>query len=207
MKLVDLSINRAVTFSMIFIALACIGIVSLLRLSPELIPDITFPAASIITTYSGVGPEDLEKLVARPIEESVAIITGISEVTSTCKEGVVVTTAMFDWGTDMDAAAADMREGLDIIRDFLPADASEPIIFKFDVSMQPIMFVGVSSDKLDTAAIRKLTEDEIEPIVERVEGVALLGAVQGNSSDILLYLVDEVLIVRHIPLLSRTESI
>ena len=69
MRLSDLSINRAVTFSMIFIAVAAFGVVSLLRLSPELLPDITFPVASIITSYEGIGPVDLEKLIARPMEE------------------------------------------------------------------------------------------------------------------------------------------
>ena len=175
MKLSDLAIKRSVTFSMIFIAVACFGIVSLLRLSPELLPDITFPVASIITNYEGVGPEDLEKLIARPMEEVVGIITGVSEVMSTCKEGVVVTIVRFDWGTDMDTALSDMREGLDMIRDFFPEDAGESIIFKFDVSMEPIMFLGVSSDTLSPAEIRRVSEDEIEPILERVEGVAFSG--------------------------------
>jgi len=184
MKLSDLAINRSVTFSMIFIAVACFGIVSLLRLSPELLPDITFPMASVIVSYGGVGPEDLEKLIARPIEESVSTITGVSEVMSTCKEGMVVTTVSFDWGTDMDMAASDIREGLDLIKDYLPADASEPIIFKFDVSMQPIMFAGVSSDTLSPAEIRKLSEDEIEPVLERVEGVALASTMGGEKREI-----------------------
>ncbi|MFC1715962.1 efflux RND transporter permease subunit [Candidatus Poribacteria bacterium] len=184
MKLSDLSIKRAVTFSMIFIAVACFGVVSLLRLSPELLPDITFPVASVITNYAGVGPEDMEKLIARPMEESVSIITGVKEVISTCKEGAVITTVRFDWGTDMDAAVADMREGLDMIGDFFPEDASEPIIFKFDVSMQPVMFVGLSSETLDTAAIKKLSEDEIEPIIERVEGVAFVGTMGGEDREI-----------------------
>jgi HAE1 family hydrophobic/amphiphilic exporter-1 len=184
MKLSDLAIKRVVTFSMIFIAVACFGIVSLLRLSPELFPDVTFPVASVITSYEGVGPEDLEKLIARPMEETVSVITGVSEVMSTCKEGVVVTTARFDWGTDMDVAASDIREGIDIIRDLLPKDASEPIVFKFDVSMQPVMFIGVSSDTLDPGEIRKLSEDEIEPILERVEGVALAGTMGGEKREI-----------------------
>lgn len=169
---------------MIFIAVACFGLVSLLRLSPELLPDLTFPVASIITSYEGVGPEDMEKLVARPLEETASVLTGVKEVISTCKEGVVITTVSFEWGTDMDAAAADMRSGLDMIADFLPEDASKPIVFKFDVSMQPVMFVGVSSKTLDTAAIRKLCEDEIEPIVERVDGVALVGTMGGENRQI-----------------------
>ena len=184
MKLSDLSINRAITFSMIFIAVAAFGVVSLLRLSPELLPDITFPVASVITTYQGVGPEDLEKLVARPLEETVSVITGVTEVTSICREGVVVTMARFDWGTDMDVAASDIREGLDMIRDYLPQDAAEPIVFKFDVSMQPVMYIGVFSDTLSPAEIRKLSEDEIEPILERVEGVALASTMGGEKREI-----------------------
>jgi len=97
---------------------------------------------------------------------------------------VVVTTARFDWGSDMDVAASDIREGLDIIRDMLPEDASEPIVFKFDVSMQPVLFIGVSSDTLDSAAIRKLTEDEIEPILERVDGVAFADTMGGEEREI-----------------------
>lgn len=184
MTLHDLSIRRAVTFSMIFIAVAVFGIVSLLRLSPELLPNITFPVASIITSYSGVGPEDLEKLIARPIEEAATVISNVTEVTSTCKEGLVISIVSFDWGTNMDVAVANIREGLDMIRDYLPKDANEPIIFKFDVSMQPILYMGVSSDTLTPAEVRRLSENEVEPVLERIEGVAFAGTMGGEKREI-----------------------
>ncbi|MBD3180899.1 MMPL family transporter [Candidatus Poribacteria bacterium] len=184
MKLSDLSIKRAVTFSMIFIAVAIFGIVSLVRLSPELLPDITFPAASIIVTYEGIGPEDMEQLVARPLEETLSTITGVTEVTSTCREGAVVVMVSFDWGSDMDAATSDIRERLDLVADFIPDDASDPLVFKFDVSMQPILYLGVASDTLTQAEVRKLCLDEIEPILERVEGVAIASTMGGESREI-----------------------
>jgi len=184
MKLSDLSINRAVTFSMIFIAIAAFGLVSLARLSPELLPDITFPVVSVIVSYEGVGPEDIERLVARPIEETLSTVTNINEVSSTCREGVVITMLMFDWGTDMDAATADVRERLDLVKDFLPQDSDEPVIFKFDVSMEPIVYLGISSDTLEPAEIRKLSENEVEPILERLEGVAMASTLGGAKREI-----------------------
>ena len=83
MKIADLSINRAVTFTMIFIGVIAFGLVSLGRLNPELFPNVTFPAITVITSYTGVGSEDLEKLIARPIEGAVSTVTGVKEVMST----------------------------------------------------------------------------------------------------------------------------
>jgi len=172
MKIADLSINRAVTFAMIFIGVIAFGLVSLGRLNPELFPNVTFPAITIVTSYTGVGSEDLEKLITRPIEGAVSTITGIKEVTSTCKEGITFTIAKFDWGTNMDVASSDIREHLDLIKSILPKDASDPLIFKFDVSLQPIMFIGISSNTLSPAELRKMSEDDISPIIERIDGVA-----------------------------------
>ena len=184
MKLSELSINRAVTFSMIFIAISIFGVVAMMGLSPELLPDITFPAASVMVSYEGVGPEDIEKMVARPLEEGLSTITGVNDITVTCKEGMAIIMLMFDWGTDMDAAASDIRERLDMFSGRLPSDASDPITFKFDVSMQPIIFLGISSDRLDPAKIRKLSEDKIEPFIERVEGVAMASTMGGSKREI-----------------------
>lgn len=171
MSLYGLAIKRPITFMMIFIAVLGFGLVSLQRLKPELFPDIDYPAVAVVTSYSGVGPEDIETLVTRPIEEAVSTVTNVKEVSSTCKEGLAMTTVEFEWGTDMDIAAADIREQIDFVKAYLPDDADEPMVLKFDPSSMPIMFIGVSGE-LSPAEIRKLCEDKIEPRLERVEGVA-----------------------------------
>jgi len=184
MKIADLSINRAVTFTMIFIGVIAFGLVSLGRLNPELFPNVTFPAITVITSYTGVGSEDLEKLIARPIEGAVSTVTGVKEVMSTCKEGIEVTIVKFAWGTNMDVASSDIRERLDLIKSVLPKDAGDPLIFKFDVSLQPIMFIGISSETLSPAELRKMSEDDISPIIERIDGVASVSTRGGEKRQI-----------------------
>ncbi|MDQ1317966.1 MAG: hydrophobic/amphiphilic exporter (mainly bacteria), family, partial [Candidatus Poribacteria bacterium] len=184
MKIVDLSINRAVTFTMIFIGVIAFGFVSLARLNPELFPNVTFPVATVITSYTGVGSEDIEKLISVPIEGAVGTITGIKDVTSINKEGISVIIVKFNWGTDMDVASSDIREKIDLIKNRLPDDAGNPLIFKFDVTSQPILFVGVSSDTMSLSELQKLSEDEFEPFLERIDGIASVSTTGGQKREI-----------------------
>jgi HAE1 family hydrophobic/amphiphilic exporter-1 len=184
MRITDLAINRAVTFSMIFLGVIAFGLVSLGRLNPELYPNVTFPVATVVTTYPGVGSEDIEKIITKPIEGVVSTITGIEEVTSVNSEGTSLIIIKFSWGTNMDVAASDIRERLDLVNAFLPKDASKPLIFKFDVSSQPIMFVGVSSDKMSLAELQKLSEDNFEPYLERIDGIASVSTTGGQNREI-----------------------
>lgn len=202
MRLTDLAINRAVTFSMIFLGIVAFGLVSLGRLKPELFPNVTFPVATVITSYSGVGSEDMEKLIAQPIEGAVTTITGVKEVSSICKEGIAINIIKFNWGTNMDVAAADIRESVDRIRDFLPKDASNPLIFKFDVTAQPIMFVGLSSKILNPEQMQKLSEDEIEPILERIDGIARVTTRGGQKRQIQIQIDREKLEAYRLPVQS-----
>lgn len=207
MKIVDLSINRAVTFSMIFLGVIAFGLVSLFRLNPELFPNVTFPVATVITSYSGVGSEDLEKLVAEPIEGAVSTITGVKEVSTICKEGVVVVIVKFEWGTNMDAATTDVRERVDQIKNILPKDITNPLIFKFDVTTQPILFAGISSDVLTPEKIQKLSEDEIEPYLERIEGVARVVTRGGQKRQIQVQIDRAKLEAYGLPVLSVVNAI
>jgi len=145
---------------------------SFTQLKIDFFPDIKFPYAGIITSYTGVGPEDIENLITRPIEEAVSAVKNIEEVSSQSVQGASIVTLEFKYGTDMDQADVDIRKNIDFIRDYLPEDATEPITFIFDPSMQPIMFITLSSPYLGPAELRKLSEETIEPLLERVDGVA-----------------------------------
>ncbi|HID92762.1 MAG TPA: efflux RND transporter permease subunit [bacterium (Candidatus Stahlbacteria)] len=167
----NLAIRRPVTFTMLYLAIVGIGIVCLTRLSPELLPDVSMPVAAVITTYSGAGPEDIENLVTRPIEEAVATVTNVSEITSIVREGRSTTLLEFKWGTNMDMAAADIREKVDLIRKWLPEDVERPLVIKFDPTMMPIMMITLSGE-LPSWELRRIAEDEVSPRIERIEGVA-----------------------------------
>ncbi|MFO7767956.1 MAG: efflux RND transporter permease subunit [bacterium] len=171
MNLPGLSVRRGVTFTMLYIVLVGFGFVGLNLLPMDLFPDITFPVAAVISDYPGSGPEDVESLVTKPIEEAVSSVSGIKNVTSQSRQGVSMVMLEFDWGSDMDQAKYDIRESLDLIRDMLPGEMRDPLVVAFDPSMMPIAFLSVRGD-LPTSELREIATDQIEPLVARIPGVA-----------------------------------
>ena len=187
MKLSNLSIKRPVTTIMIVLLVVLLGIISFNRTSIDLFPNLVYPGAAVITEYSGVGPEEVETMVTKPLESSLATVTNIQTLSSTSSKGQSVVVAEFNWGTDMDTASMDMRESIDMIEGALPDDISDPFIVQFDPSMLPIMQMGVSGNK-DLASLKKVIEDRISPRLERLEGVAAVNLTGGKKREILVSL-------------------
>ncbi len=172
MKLTGFSIKRKVTLAMIYIVAIGFGIFSLTQLKVAMTPDIDFPIVLVFTSYSGVSSEDIENLVTRPIEEAVSATENIKKITSSSSNSKSMVMLEFVYGTDMDKAEADVRNALDMIRDYLPSDAEEPFVLALNPSMMPIMMLSMNSKDLGPAELRKLGEDRVEPLLERVDGVA-----------------------------------
>lgn len=152
MILTKFSLRRQITLLMIYCVVIGFSLFSFTQLKIDFFPDIQFPYAGIITSYSGVGPEDIENLITRPLEEAVSSVKNIEQVNSQSFQGASIITLEFKYGTDMDQADADMRKNIDFIRDYLPQDADEPITFIFDPSLQPIIFLTLSSPYLGPAS-------------------------------------------------------
>ena len=172
MKMTETAVRRGVTFVMIYLIAVGFGLFSLARLKLDLYPKLDFPIIAVITQYTGVGPFDMETVVTRPIEETVASVENVEKVTSTSSQGLSLVMLEFGWGTDMNQAEIDVRNNLDFIRDFLPEDVNDPLVFAFDPSMQPILYMAVTSDLHGQAELRHISEHDIEPRIERIEGVA-----------------------------------
>lgn len=184
MLLTKFSIKRQITLVMIYSVVILFSFFSLSQLKIDFFPDITFPFAGVITSYTGVGPEDIENLITKPIEETVSSVKNIAKVSSQSFKGSSVVMLEFKYGTDMDIAENDIRKNLDYIRDFLPTDATEPVVFVFDPSMMPIGYFSISSPYLGPAEIRRLAEEKIEPLLERVDGVASVQTMGGQQRQI-----------------------
>jgi HAE1 family hydrophobic/amphiphilic exporter-1 len=172
MLLTKFSLRRQITLLMFYAVVIGFSLFSFSQLKIDFFPDIQFPIAGVITNYSGVGPEDIENLVTRPIEEAVSSVKNIEKVSSQSFKGGSIVTLEFKYGINMNQAEVDIRKNLDLIRDFLPQDATEPLVFVFDPSMSPIFFLNLSSEYLGSAELRRLAEETIEPLLERVDGVA-----------------------------------
>jgi len=171
MKLAQISVNRPVTTAMIFIAMVVLGLVSLSMLGLDLMPEMEIPAVSVITAYEGAGPEEVETLITEPMEDTLSTISGVDEVVSVSKEGISAVTLKFDWGEKIDESTNDVREKIDLIRDMLPEEADNPVIFKFDLAMMPIAIIAITADD-SYPDLQNIVDDEIVDPLKRVEGVA-----------------------------------
>lgn len=172
MKIAKLSISRPVTFFMIYLIAIGAGFFGLSNLKLALYPDMEFPMAIVMTTYDGVGPEDIENTITRSIESAVVSVDGVKHVTSSSSKGMSLVQIEFNWGSDMDQAESDVRSKLDVFSDYIPDDASDPMVFVFDPSMMPVMRMSISADDMGEAELRRLVEDRIQPRLERIDGVA-----------------------------------
>ena len=184
MLITKFSLKRQITLIMIYSVIIFFSLFSFSQLKIDFFPDITFPFAGIITSYSGVGPDDIENLITRSIEEAVSSVKNIEKINSQSSKGNSIVTLEFKYGTDMAKAENDIRKNLDYIRDYLPQDASSPIVFVFDPSMMPISYFSVSSQYLGPAELRRLAEEKIEPLLERIDGVASVQTMGGQQRQI-----------------------
>ena len=169
---------------MIYLIVIGFGVFAFTQLKIDLYPDLALPIVVVITSYSGVGPEDIENLVTRPLEEAVSATENVDTVSSQSMEGTSLVLLRFAWGTNMDVAETDIRNRIDMVRDYLPDDANEPIIVAFDPSLMPIVYLSLSSPNLGPAELRQLAGSKIEPLLERVNGVASVQTVGGLERQI-----------------------
>lgn len=177
------AVKRPITILMVVIAILIIGGVSLNRLSVDLYPDIELPIVATIVNYEGVGPEEMEQLITRPVEESVSGLPGIKQVTSTSSRGSTMVIAEFNYGTDMDYSEMKVREKVDAVKSFLPDGASSPMVIRFNLEMMPIMMMGVTGDR-EAYEIKEITEEKIIPYLERIDGVASVEISGGETREI-----------------------
>ena len=171
MSIPRLAIQRPVTMFMLSAVIVLLGAISLTKLPVDLMPEFTAPVITINTNYANVGPLEIEELITRPIEQSVSAVAGITRVDSSSREGGSNVRLNFAWGTNLDAAADDVRSRLDRVRGRLPEEADPPTIFKADSNAQAIMQIGVEGD-YDPVTLRELAENDLSPRLERAPGVA-----------------------------------
>src|SRR5918999_34368 len=159
-SLTDTSIRRPVAVAMTYLIAVTIGVVGLLYLPVDLLPQIEFPRLSVVVDYSNVGPEEMETIVTDPLENALSGIPNLERLVSRSEEGRTRVSLWFGRGTDINEAANDVRAVLDRLRDDLPPEAEPPSIFKFDPDAQEIVSLSVVSVR-DLEATTRLLEREI----------------------------------------------
>jgi HAE1 family hydrophobic/amphiphilic exporter-1 len=186
MKIPEFSVNRKVTTAMLAMILVVLGSLAFTRLGLDLFPDLEFPTVSVITIYSGASSEDIENTVTRPLEQVINSVSRVKKVNSITSEGYSVIMVEFEWGTNLDFAAQDIRDQIGLYESYLPEDVGNPLVMKFSFAMWPILFGGITADR-PTVELKEMIEDEVAPRLERIDGVA---SVQVYSTDVREILVD-----------------
>ena len=187
--------------------LILVGVLAFLKLPQELFPPITFPQITIVTDYSNAAPEEIETLITRVIEEAIGSVAGLKRIESVSREGRSTITASFNWGQDIDFAALAVREKIDLIKERLPKDASDPVVLKFDPLAKPILILSVTAPELPPVRLKLLTEKMLKDRLEKIEGVASVTISGGVSREILVDVDQPRLEANHLSLLEVVDSL
>ncbi|MDR1603856.1 MAG: efflux RND transporter permease subunit [Gracilibacteraceae bacterium] len=172
MNFSEMSVRRPVTVIMIFLIVILLGAVSLTGIPLDLLPNIEIPIAIVMTTYNGVGPEQIETLITRPIENAVGTVAHIETLQSISSENVSIVVMQFEYNTDLDQAVADARNSVEMLSATMPEDAADPIVMKIDLNAMPMMMLSLSTESMTQTEIQALVEDTVQPQLESVAGVA-----------------------------------
>lgn len=210
MGIVDLSVKRRVTISMVTVAILLFGIVSFSRLSVNLLPELSYPSLTIRTEFEGAAPSDIENLITKPIEEAVGVVKGVKQIQSSSKAGQSDVLLEFNWGTQMDVANLEVIGRLDGIQ--LPLEAERPVTLRFDPSMDPIMRYALFMD-VDTTQDPRVTnpvdqllqlrvwaDELVKKSLESAEGVASVKVSGGLEEQIQILIDQEKLAYLNIPI-------
>ena len=146
MFLADASIKRPIAMGCLIIALTLLGLNAFRKMGLELMPKVDVPYITITTIYPGASPDQIETDVAKRIEDQVVTIDGLKHVSSSCMENVGLTLLEFELDVDVDIAATDVREKLDLIRADFPEDVEDPKILKFDINAKPVANLALTGD-------------------------------------------------------------
>jgi len=171
MNLPSFSVKRPIFTTMVTLIVVILGLVSLSRLQIDMLPNIELPTLTIRTNYEGASPEVIERLVTQIIEEIVATVPGVEDITSSSSEGRSTVRVSFAWGTEIDTAAIDVQGKLEDEINELPDDIVRPRIRKFDIASFPVVLLGISSN-LDPIELTELIEVQIRNRFARIPGVA-----------------------------------
>ncbi len=185
MNIGKFSVKRPVTISMIVLIIIMFGMVSFSKMSVDLMPEMEFPILAVLTTYEGAGPEEVEENVTKPIEESMASVSGIDSITSISSSGMSIVIMMFDYDIDLDSATNSVRDKIEQAKFSLPDEVDDISVMKMDMNSMPIMMVTVSGER-SLNDIKTIVDDTIAPRLERINGVAAATTIGGDEQQVII---------------------
>lgn len=183
MKIWELSVRRPIFMSCVLVALMVIGFFSFKKTAVELFPDVAFPVVIVQTIYPGAGPEEVETLIAKPIEEELSTIAGVKNIRSINRESVGVVVAEFNLSVDVKWAEQQVRDKIASAKNKLPTDAKDPITRTVDPSAQPIVVLAIETE-MKGKELFDLADNRVRPLFEQVDQVGRVEVIGGRKREI-----------------------
>ncbi|NLP24099.1 MAG: efflux RND transporter permease subunit [Syntrophomonadaceae bacterium] len=182
MSMIKLAVKRPVTMIILVSVILILGFFTYNKLTVDLLPDMELPVAVVMTTYGGVGPEEVESGVTELLESALTMVSNVDTMQSISSAGQSTIIMQFKWGTDMDAAAIEIKDSIGFVEGFLPSGAEDPMIIKMDPTMMPIIQMGVSGQ--DLAQVQEIAEEVIEPRLSRIPEIASVIITGGQEREV-----------------------
>lgn len=183
MKLTEVAIKRPAFMTMIFVALAVLGLYGYLQMGVDLLPKMDWPMVFVSTVYPGAGPEEVETQITKPIEESLSSLSGLKSLRAYSGENVAFFVIEFEMSVDVNVALNEVERKINEVKTTLPEDAKDPQVFKIDLNTAPILRVATTSN-METIDFYQLLKDKIKPKIEQTDGVAMVSLVGGKEREI-----------------------
>lgn len=185
--MIETFIKRPVFTTMVVMLLVVFGLGAYPTLGIDLNPDVEFPIVTATITYTGASPEEMESLITKPVEDAVSSVSGIKSLSSVSKAGSSQITLEFEFGTNPKLAANEVREKVAGVRKRLPSEIDEPVVQRFDITAQSIVYFSMASDYRSRGEIRRLAIDVVKDELQRLDGVAQVDVFGATDREIHIY--------------------
>ena len=166
------SVKRPFTIFVGVVIAIVFGVVALYSMTPDLMPNISAPYSIVMTTQPGANAEEIEKEITEPLEQQLATLPKLKNITSVSSDNYSAITLEFEDDADMDSMSVDTRDKIDQIEGNLPENASKPLVIKMNMNMMPVTVAAVGLKDKSPAEVTKFVKDNIEQDLEGIEGVA-----------------------------------
>lgn len=174
-------IKRSITTAMIFLGVVIIGFVAICNIPKDLFPELALPYIIVYTSYTGAGPSEVESLVTKTLETALASCSDLEEMNSVSSNGTSMIITQFSDNIDMDFAALNVREKIDLVKGYLPSDCSDPMVIKINPDQMGTLTVSINSPRYDLVKLKSFVDDNIVPQLEKINGVAEVGIGGGKE--------------------------
>ena len=183
MKIYESAVRKPISTILLFVGVMVFGLFSLMNLAVDQYPEIEIPQISVITMYPGANAADIETNITRVLEDNLNTVSNLKKLTSKSQDNVSMITVEFEYGSDLNEGANEIRDVVSRVQSQLPDDIDYPTIFKFSTSMIPVMMLAVTAEE-SYPALNKILDDKLVNVLNRVDGVGAVSIIGAPEREV-----------------------